>query len=106
MSFSQLPRTILEMMLKMKVRILGKKCPYPALNAISHCEGVPQTFEKIKGRDDESEWSKAVDEELASLVTNEPWDLVDIPKGQKIVKSKWILSRKMQIAKLTVIKLR
>jgi len=44
-----------------------KECPYLALNAISYCEGVPQTFEEIKGRDDESEWYKAVDEELLHL---------------------------------------
>jgi len=26
------------------------------------------------------------------LVKNETWDLVDIPKGQKIIKSKWVLT--------------
>jgi len=71
-----------------------KVCPYLALNAISYCEEVPQIFEEIKGCDDESEWYEAVEEELASLVTNETWNLGDIPKGQKMIKSKWVFTIK------------
>lgn len=48
-------------------------------------------------------WKQATDNEIASLKQNEVWDLVELPIGCNVVKSKWVLRRKLnehgQIAK-------
>ena len=35
-----------------------------------------------------------MDDEMESMRTNQVWDLVDIPPGQKAIRNKWVLKIK------------
>jgi hypothetical protein len=37
-------------------------------------------------------------EEMESLHKNEMWDLVELPSGRKLVGSKWVFNKKMNVA--------
>ena len=39
-------------------------------------------------------WKEAIKSELDSLTMNQTWELVDLPKGSKPIKCKWIFKRK------------
>jgi len=41
----------------------------------------PETFAKASGHPD---WDKTMNEEYCSLMENDTWDLVPLPKGRKI----------------------
>jgi hypothetical protein len=47
----------------------------------------PETFEKASCHPD---WDTAMNEEYHSLMANDTWDLVPLPKGRKLVKCKWV----------------
>ena len=51
----------------------------------------PETFTEASGNQD---WHAAMDEEYLSLMANDTWDLVPLPKGRKIVKCKWVYRTK------------
>ena len=40
------------------------------------------------------EWREACQYEIDALTKNGTWTLVDLPVGQKAVKSKWVFKRK------------
>ena len=42
-----------------------------------------------------SKWHEAMKKEMESLYENEVWNLVEPPKGRKIVGSKWVFKEKM-----------
>ena len=47
----------------------------------------PKTFaEASENRD----WDATMDEEYRSLIANDTWDLVPLPKGRKLVRCKWV----------------
>ncbi len=54
----------------------------------------PQSIREIESRSDAQQWHQAIQEELKSLDENKTWDLVDLPKGQRMVKTKWIFKVK------------
>lgn len=39
-------------------------------------------------------WKRAMDEEMASLIENDTWSLVELPKGSRCVKTKWVYKTK------------
>ena len=39
-------------------------------------------------------WDAAMDEEYRSLMENDTWDVVPLPKGRKLVKCKWVYRTK------------
>ena len=47
----------------------------------------PETFVEALGNLD---WDAAMDEEYRSLISNDTWDLVPLPKGRKLVRCKWV----------------
>jgi hypothetical protein len=51
----------------------------------------PQQFSDIVGI---PKWDAAMIEEYSSLMKNHTWDLVSLPKGQKLVRCKWIYRTK------------
>ena len=51
----------------------------------------PETFIEASGNID---WDAAMDEEYHSLMANDTWDLVPLPKGRKIVRYKWVYRTK------------
>ncbi|RVW70011.1 Retrovirus-related Pol polyprotein from transposon RE2 [Vitis vinifera] len=39
-------------------------------------------------------WKEAIDEEMKALYKNDTWDIVDLPKGNHLVGSKWVFTTK------------
>ena len=44
-----------------------------------------------------TDWDAAMDEEYRSLMPNDTWDLVPLPKGRKIVRCKWFYITKYSL---------
>lgn len=51
----------------------------------------PYKFSEASGA---PEWDQAMEEEYSSLMRNNTWDLVHLPKGRKMVQCKWIYRTK------------
>jgi hypothetical protein len=47
----------------------------------------PETFAKYSGNTD---WDTTMNEEYRSVMENDTWDPVPLPKGRKLVRSKWV----------------
>jgi hypothetical protein len=47
----------------------------------------PETFAEALGHPD---WDTTMNEEYRSLMENDTWDLVPLPKGRKLVRCKWV----------------
>jgi hypothetical protein len=47
----------------------------------------PETFAEASGHPD---WDTSMNEEYCSLMENDTWDLVPLPKGRKLVRCKWV----------------
>ena len=43
----------------------------------------------------DSEWVKAMDEEIKAIEKNDTWELADLPKGKKTIGVKWVFKKKM-----------
>jgi hypothetical protein len=51
----------------------------------------PETFAEASGHPD---WDTTMNEEYRSLMENDTWDLVPLPKGRKLVICKWVYRTK------------
>ncbi|UYV65566.1 hypothetical protein LAZ67_3004717 [Cordylochernes scorpioides] len=54
----------------------------------------PKDAEEALSGKDSYFWRKAMKEEFDSLIENKTWELVDPPKGQNVIGSKWVFRRK------------
>ncbi|UYV66792.1 hypothetical protein LAZ67_4002870, partial [Cordylochernes scorpioides] len=54
----------------------------------------PKDVEEALSGKDSYFWRKAMKEEFDSLIENKTWELVDPPKGQNVIGSKWVFRRK------------
>ncbi|OIT38552.1 hypothetical protein A4A49_59382, partial [Nicotiana attenuata] len=58
-------------------------------------EEDPKTYsEKIRSVD-ASFWKEVIKSELDSIVSSHTWDFFDLPKGCKLIHSKWIFKKKL-----------
>jgi transposase InsO family protein len=55
----------------------------------------PATVEEALASPEKIEWMSAMEKEMNSLYANEVYDLVELPKGRRVVGSKWVFKRKM-----------
>jgi len=55
----------------------------------------PKTVAEALARLDRDKWLNAMNEEMESLHENDVWDLVELPKDQKVVGSKWVFKLKV-----------
>ena len=55
----------------------------------------PSSVREAMASSNKSKWREAMKKEMESLYENEVWDLVEPPKGRKIVGSKWVFKEKM-----------
>lgn len=54
---------------------------------------APETYTEAIASDDAKEWKKACDEEMASLIKNHTWQIVNLPKNARAIGCKWVLGR-------------
>ena len=60
-------------------------------------ETDPYTYEEAMNDIDAHHWVKAMKSELDSMYSNQVWDLVKAPNGNKPVGCKWVYKRKRGI---------
>lgn len=65
-----------------------------ALNAEGFVESVPLTVEEAKESDDWHNWKGAMQEEFSSLIANNTWSLIELPRNKNLVDCKWIFKIK------------
>jgi endo-beta-N-acetylglucosaminidase D len=56
----------------------------------------PLSYTDAMQLSDSSEWQRAMDDEMSSLVENGTWTLVDKPSDRLIVNSKWVYKTKLK----------
>ena len=69
-------------------------------------EGEPKSFQEVQSHKDKQSWLKAMHEEMNSLNKNKSYDLVELPKGKKVLKNKWVFKLKKDGDKLVKYKVR
>lgn len=55
----------------------------------------PSTFSEAMHSEHAEQWQRAADEEMESLMTNNTWELVDLPPGCKAIPCKWLFKVKL-----------
>ncbi|KAM1968538.1 hypothetical protein FF1_044121 [Malus domestica] len=56
--------------------------------------GEPKTYEEARVHNDSDKWMKAMESEMDSLSKNDTYELVELPKGRKVLKKKWVFKLK------------
>ncbi|KAM1056289.1 hypothetical protein ACFX14_029654 [Malus domestica] len=56
--------------------------------------GEPETYEEARAHNDSDKWMKAMESEMDSLLKNDTYELVELPKGRKALKNKWVFKLK------------
>ncbi|KAM1977685.1 hypothetical protein ACFX16_014458 [Malus domestica] len=56
--------------------------------------GEPETYEDARAHNDSDRWIKAMESEMDSLLKNDTYELVELPKGRKALKNKWVFKFK------------
>ncbi|KAM1487717.1 hypothetical protein ACFX2I_001756 [Malus domestica] len=56
--------------------------------------GEPETYEEARAHNDSDKWMKAMESEMDSLSKNDTYELVELPKGRKALKNKWVFKLK------------
>ncbi|KAL0332841.1 UNVERIFIED_CONTAM: Retrovirus-related Pol polyprotein from transposon TNT 1-94 [Sesamum calycinum] len=56
----------------------------------------PKTYIEAVTSIDSSFWKEAIKNELDSILENHTWDLVDLPRGSKPIKCKWVFKKKIR----------
>ena len=55
----------------------------------------PSSLDEVLSSPDKAKWQNSMKKEIDSLRSNDVWDLVELPKGRKMVGSKWVFKRKL-----------
>ena len=66
----------------------------PHVAYVAHQIAEPNTMDKALAGDLSNEWEEAADLEYDSLLQNETWDLVELPRGRETIGSKWVFKIK------------
>ena len=69
-------------------------------------EGEPESFQDVQSRSDKQYWLEAMQEEMSSLQKNRTYELVELPKGKRPLKNKWVFKLKKDGNKLVRYKAR
>ena len=69
-------------------------------------EGEPESFQEVQSHRDKQSWLKAMHEEMNSLNKNKTYDLVELPKGKRVLRNKWVFKLKKDCDKLMKYKAR
>lgn len=55
---------------------------------------LPKTYEEAMSSPENENWNEAMMDELESMETNKVWKIVERPKNSKVIKSRWIFTKK------------
>uniref|UniRef100_A0A0A1X1V8 Retrovirus-related Pol polyprotein from transposon TNT 1-94 n=2 Tax=Zeugodacus cucurbitae TaxID=28588 RepID=A0A0A1X1V8_ZEUCU len=55
---------------------------------------IPNTVDEALSSEHSEQWFNAMKDEYDALLKNETWELIEPPKGQKVVRNKWVFSIK------------
>jgi hypothetical protein len=80
----------LSVILQISVKHVHSSSEPPLLAQVSETRD-PKTFVEASGHPD---WETTLNEEYRSLMANDTWDLVPLPKGRKLVGCKWVYRTK------------
>ena len=69
-------------------------------------EGELESFQEVQSHKDKQSWMKAMHEEMNSLHKNNIYELVELPKGKKALRNKWVFKLKKDGEKLVKYKAR
>ena len=69
-------------------------------------KGEPESFQEVQSHKDKQSWLKAMHEEMNSLNKNKTYDLVELPKGKRVLRNKWVFKLKKDGDKLVKYKAR
>lgn len=53
-----------------------------------------KSYQEVKSREDKDKWMKAMQDGMNSLKKNFTYELVQLPKGRKVLKNKWVFKVK------------
>ena len=65
-----------------------------AFVAITQDEDEPRNVTEALSGPNKENWTKAMEEEMESMRSNQVWELVDLPKERKAIGNKWVLKIK------------
>ncbi|CAL8162132.1 unnamed protein product [Prunus armeniaca] len=54
---------------------------------------IPTNFTETVSNREEKQWREAIDDEMLSLKKNKTWELVELPKGRKVIGCKWVYAK-------------
>ena len=54
----------------------------------------PESFQEVQTHRDRYSWVQAMQDEINSLHKNNTYELVDLPKGKKALRNKWLVKLK------------
>ena len=60
-------------------------------------EDDPITFSQAVGGSESTLWYNAMKDEMNSMANNQVWDLVELPKGAKVIGCKWVFKTKRDL---------
>lgn len=66
------------------------RCESPATALSSTTDTLPKSYNDIVNSEAPDEWFKACDSEIAAMVANNTWELVEPPPDQPIIPCKWV----------------
>ena len=69
-------------------------------------EGEPECFQEVESHKDKQNWMKVMQEEMNSLHKNKTYELVELLKGKKALRNKWVFKIKKDSEKLVKYKAR
>ena len=62
--------------------------------------GGSESFPEVQSHKDKQSWLNVMHEEMNSLNKNKTYDLVELPKGKKVLRNKWVFKLKKDGDKL------
>ena len=69
-------------------------------------EREPESYQEVQSHKDKHSWMKVMHEEMNSLHKNNTYELVELPKGKKALRNKWVFKQKKDGEKLVKYKAR
>lgn len=74
-----------------RVKRLTRKPDYLNYHTMVAEYVVPDSFDSAMASPEARQWKEAMEGEMVSLAENKTWKSVDLPRGKRIVKNRWVL---------------